>query len=244
MLLTMSICVVALAGFVQGLTSFGFALIAVPLLARLLPLQLVVPIVVILSLGSNFAILRECWTLVDLRTIRSLIFASLVAAPLGTGLLLYADADGLRLLAGLLVSSFAAVLLFGRSFPIHNTRMALLAVGAMSGMLNGSVAMSGPPVALFLSNQGASRDSFRANLTSYAIALNILTVITYSISGLLTAELAAQLVCLIPAMLIGVLVGQLAVTRVNDKLFRRISLGLICAGGLWAVMGTLANLHT
>ena len=41
----------------QGLTSFGFALVSVPVLSLLLPVKDVVPLVVLLSLGTNLIVL-------------------------------------------------------------------------------------------------------------------------------------------------------------------------------------------
>lgn len=46
MLIILSIIVILFAGFTQGLTSFGFALISMPLLSKLVPLQEAVPLVV------------------------------------------------------------------------------------------------------------------------------------------------------------------------------------------------------
>lgn len=55
------VLIILLAGFVQGVTSFGFALISLPLLTLFLPLQQVVPLIVILSLLTNIAILFNCY---------------------------------------------------------------------------------------------------------------------------------------------------------------------------------------
>ena len=83
--------VVALAGFIQGLTSFGFALLSMPVLVKILPLRDVVPIVVLLSLCTNLVVLSNCLWSVHLGKIWVLVLSSLVAAPLGTYALLYID---------------------------------------------------------------------------------------------------------------------------------------------------------
>ncbi|CAG7652153.1 hypothetical protein PAESOLCIP111_06469 [Paenibacillus solanacearum] len=189
----LGILVIILAAFVQGLTSFGFALISVPLLTKILPLQQVVPIVVILSLISNISVLFKAWKHVDLRKIWILLISSLVAAPMGTLLLMYTDPSIIKIIIGFLILLSSIAILQGKSFSIRNERVAFVPVGVLSGLLNGSVGLSGPPVALFLSNQGVDKQTFRANITAYAFILNIITICTYFYSGLLNIEVALYL---------------------------------------------------
>lgn len=47
MSLSLGILFIFIAGFFQGLTSFGFALISIPFLVRIIPITEAVPIVVI-----------------------------------------------------------------------------------------------------------------------------------------------------------------------------------------------------
>src|SRR5664279_3339237 len=122
--LMFGVAAVALAGFFQGLTSFGFALISMPVLAKVIPIQEAVPIVVVLSLFTNVLILKDAYRSVDLRRIWPLIFASFIAAPLGTYLLLLLNANILKLQTGILIILFAAALLAGLRFPIRRERLA------------------------------------------------------------------------------------------------------------------------
>ena len=57
----LAILIILFAGFTQGLTSFGFALIAMPFLSHLVPLNQAVPLVVMLSLGTNVLVILHCW---------------------------------------------------------------------------------------------------------------------------------------------------------------------------------------
>ncbi|MEF2967510.1 sulfite exporter TauE/SafE family protein [Paenibacillus sp. M1] len=170
------------ASFVQGVTGFGFALVSLPLLTQFLPLRQVVPLIVILSFMTNIAILLNCYKHIVFRKISLLILAGITAAPFGSGLLLYVDDTALKIAAGILIALFAAVMLTGWTAPVRNERLGFVAVGLASGLLNGSISMSGPPVALFLSNQGMDKQTFRANLTLYALVLNAVTIASYYIT--------------------------------------------------------------
>lgn len=237
--LTISMAIILFAGFTQGLTSFGFALIAMPFLSKIIPLNQAVPIVVFLSLCTNFLVIANCYRFIKIRKIWIMIIASLVAAPFGAWLLMYVNADILKLVTGTIIIAFALVLLFGKSFPIQDERLAFIPVGILSGLLNGSISMSGPPIALFLSNQNTDKDTFRANITFYAIALNIVTLISFFLNHLITREVATYGAYLVPAMLAGVFLGIFATRKLDDRVFKKVALLLIILSGIWTVFNAL-----
>lgn len=235
------ILIVLLAGFTQGLTSFGFALVAVPILSGFIPISQVVPVVVVLCLGTNALILLQCWRSVELSKIWLLVLASLIGAPLGTQALLHIEASTLKLLVGILIVLISLLMLSGKTFPVRSERRAMLPVGFMSGFLNGSISMSGPPVALFMSNQGADKAVFRANITAYGIILNLVTLVSFWCSNLLTGSVLHFCAWLVPTMVAGVLLGSVAVSRISQPRFRRLTLLLILMSGLWTIWGVLTH---
>lgn len=227
--------VVIIAGFFQGLTSFGFALIAMPALSRIISIQEAVPIVVMLSLFTNFLILKDCYRFINLKKIWLLIIASFIAAPFGTYSLVFINGNYLKLFTGALIIAVAIILISGKKFVVKNEKMAFVPVGMLSGFLNGSISMSGPPVALFLTNQGANKNEFRANITWYALFLNVFTIITYVYNGLITRNVLANTGGLTVSMAIGVFIGIKTVNKLNDNLFKRIALVLIIISGIVTV---------
>ena len=240
--LLLGLGIVLFAGFTQGLTSFGFALIALPFLSQLVPLNQAVPLVVMLSLGTNLLVMAQCWKDVELKKIWILIVCGLLAAPLGTLLLLVIAAPLLKLAAGILIAAFALLLLLGKSFPIRQEKLAFIPVGILSGLLNGSISMSGPPVALFLTNQNVSKQTFRANITAYAIILNIITIVSFGLGGLITPAVTTSLMWFLPSMVAGVILGIVALRWIDDALFKKIALGLILVSAIWTMAGAL-RLH-
>ncbi|WP_334075502.1 MULTISPECIES: sulfite exporter TauE/SafE family protein [Paenibacillus] len=228
--------VILLAGFVQGVTSFGFALVSLPLLFQILPVRQTVPVIVVLSLLTNISILSACYKHLAVRKVLLLILSGIAAAPFGTYLLVYISETWLKVLVGGLILLFAAIMLLGRSFPVRSEKLGFVTAGLASGLLNGSISMSGPPVALFLSNQGTDKQTFRANLTFYALVLNIVTIISYSYNGLLDKTVTSTLAWTIPAMITGVVTGIWAGSRMNERFFRKTVLVLIIISGLWTII--------
>jgi uncharacterized membrane protein YfcA len=233
--IAVGISIVLGAGFIQGLTSFGFALVSVPLLSTFLPVAEVVPLVVLLSLGTNLVILAGAYRDVEFRKIWVLVAASFVAAPLGTLALVSIPPTLIKGVAGVLIVAVSLLMLAGRTFPVKSERTAFVPVGLLSGFLNGSISMSGPPVALFLSNQKTRKETFRASITIYAILLNGFTLVTFFFTGLLTRQVAVATGWLVPSMILGVLLGNLAVQRLSQQVFRKLALFLILGSGLWTL---------
>lgn len=234
--------IVLVAGFTQGLTSIGFSLVSVPFLSRIVPLSQAVPIVVFLSLCTNIMIIRTCYRFVRIRRIWAMVIASLIAAPFGASLLVQIDAGILKIAVGVIITGFSVLLLAGKTFPVRNETFACIPVGVLSGLLNGSISMSGPPVALFLSNQQADTHTFRANITLYAIILNVITIVSYVSHDLVTRELATLAFFLVPAMFLGVAAGIFATKLVDEPVFRRITLGVIVVSGIWTVCDSVKAL--
>lgn len=226
-LLLYGLLIVTFAGFIQGISCFGFALISLPLLSQIYPITIVVPLIVCLSAGTNILILKGVWRQADLQTIRLLLISSLVATPLGTWLLIWIRTDLLRLIATATISGFALLQLLGKHYPIRQPRLALVGIGALSGALNASVSLSGPPIALLLNNQHVSKDRFRACITAYALILNLVTLTTYQMNGLLTAAFFDALKWLIPGMLLGTLLGGRCASHICEARFKRYTLIMI-----------------
>lgn len=238
-IIIIGLLIIFLASFVQGVTGFGFALIAVPLLSKMIPLQSVVPIIVLFSFFSNIMILLQAKQHIDFKKIKLLLVSSLIAAPLGTYLLIVVNSNLLKMLIGIFIIVFALILIKGYKFPIKNERIGIIPVGFASGLLNGSISFSGPPVVLFLSNQGVEKNVFRANLTAYAFILNIVTIGFYLLGGLINKEVINYTCWFIFAMILGVLLGNKVVNKINESQFRKITLLLIIFSGAWTIFSVI-----
>lgn len=238
-MLAFAMLIILAASFIQSLTSFGFALIALPLLSLFLPLHEAVPIIVIFSLFVCLLVVIPNRRDINVKQIWLLIAAGMVAAPFGTYLLIAVEAYVLKTITGLLISLFAALMLLGRSLPIRKERTAFLTAGLLSGLLNGSISVSGPPLALILSNQGMSKQAFRANLALNGVVLNLVSIVSFAAGGLLDRETGNFLLWTIPAMLVGAWLGARAVHRFDERLFKKVSLWLILVSGIWTTLSGL-----
>jgi uncharacterized membrane protein YfcA len=140
--------------FIQGITSFGFSLVAVPLLSMFLSLKVIVPLLVIFSFVLNSIILVKLKDYINFKEIYILILSAVIATPIGANILINVNERILQLMVGIIVVFSAILFKTGFKIKLKNEKLAYFPVGFMSGILNGSVSLSGPPIILFLTNQG------------------------------------------------------------------------------------------
>lgn len=159
------ILVICLAGFAQGLTGFGFGLVAISLLPLCLGLKQSVALTALLNLvvcGLTFYSLRHHY---KWRKGLGLVIGTCLGVPLGVYLLIELDETIMLRLLGLLMVLFALnELVLSRSRPIPLSPRLGLPFGIMSGGLSGAFSMGGPPAIAFTYAQPWTKEQIVALL--------------------------------------------------------------------------------
>ncbi len=234
-LLLMGGLVTFLAAAVAGMTGFGYGLVSVPLLMLVLPPKVVVPAVTTHILLLSLLILLDVVKQVNLRRIWPLMATGLFGLPLGIAALLVLSEGALKTIVGVVIVCFAVALLLGLNLEIKNERLALAPVGVASGLLASGIAMAGPPVILFFSNQGMPKQVFRANLAAYFVFLNTITIPAHAASGLITGEVVRYALLFLPTLVAGMALGSFLSRKAPEALFRRVVLVVVLCTGLLAI---------
>ncbi|WP_430883116.1 sulfite exporter TauE/SafE family protein [Fusibacter sp. JL216-2] len=238
MTILLGFLVVFASSCVQGMTSFGFSLLAVPLLGLFMPLDIIVPMLVLYSLLMNFMILIKLKAKPDFKAIGIILTTGIIATPLGAKLLMTANPDILKFVVGIIIFVSGIFMYKGYKVKMGSKTLSFLTTGFMSGLLNGSISMSGPPVILFMTNEGVEKKQFRTNLTSYFFILNIITVGIFYLNGQLGAQVIKTSVYLLPALVIGVLSGVSLGNKANEDKFRTFTIMMIMAMGLLSIVSS------
>jgi len=231
--------IIFLAGVTKGLTSFGLALVSVPILLIFLSPKTVVPLILIYDALINMIILFESRKWVDLKRIWPLMISGIIGIPFGTYPLMVLDIRIYKVFIGFIITFFATAFLMGFNKKIKNEKLSFTTIGFLSGLLSGSTAMSGPPIILFFTNQGVTKRVFRANVVAYFIVLDLATVFAFVLSGLITEEVINYAILLIPALIFGTFTGIKLVHKVDEKLFRNITLLVVTIAGLVSIASGL-----
>ncbi|HAS73308.1 MAG TPA: sulfite exporter TauE/SafE family protein [Clostridiales bacterium UBA8960] len=219
--------IIFFAALVQGATSFGFSLIALPLLGLIFELKVVVPTLVLFSIVLNLIILVKLRIRPVFKEIGLLTLFAILFIPLGVRLLLFVDERILKACISILLIGIALIMLKGYKLNIKNKTVSYIITGILSGILNGAVSLSGPPVVVLLANDNKNKVEFRSSLTFLFITLNIVTIILYYNKGLFNNPTLVNMVSLLPVMVIGTFSGIYLGNKIDDVKFKKMVLVLL-----------------
>jgi uncharacterized protein len=215
--------VVFAAAVLQRAVGFGFALLAVPLMAFVVPTKSAVVIVFL----NGFV--TSAWLAVRLRrrtewpAVRVLGLGCIMGAPVGVVILRVVSATTLRLVLGV-TTCLAALWIIVSSRLASSRRGAVrrpttFALGLASGVINTALATSGPPLVYELRRTGLRDDRFRATISAVFVLSNVIGLPLLAAAGLVTRfDLGVAAASLVPC-LVGIALGSLISTRMEPTHF-------------------------
>lgn len=239
----LAIAVVALLAFVvRGVSGFGSAMVGIGALSLLLPPQQVVPAFLALELLTTIHLLPGVWRQIDWASLRWLVAGCLVATPLGLSLLASLDAKLMRLLVSLCLLAIALLMLSGvaqRWAPKQTPgAVGAMAVGALSGALNGAIGVSGPPVIVFYFATTAAATS-RASLVAYFLVSDAWALTLAGGAGLLSGEALPLIAVALPFALAGIWIGHHIYLRLDEARLRRLIWWLLAVLGALGIVNAM-----
>ena len=226
--------VVFAAYALRGATGFGAGVVAIPLLALALPLNVVIPVVTTLGIVASLGQSMQEARYVDWRALRGLALPS--AIGLGVGLWLFASLD-----QALLLRAFAAfIIVYGLWSLVPRApalRVPPRALAAAAGGAGGLVAtlfggMAGPFYAIYLRALQLDKRRFRASMSSVLLALGLVRAGGYGGLGFYDRRALAVLALCAPAMALGMLAGERWHARLEQANFERVVALLLAASGI------------
>lgn len=224
------------AGCVQGVTGFGLSLLAVPLLGAILGIHETVPVLVILSIVTNVWIARDSMHELRWGMIAAMLLPALAGVPIGIAILATIDPAWLKTSAGIVIAAFAICAAIDFSFMHHARIRKPYLFGFLSGIMNGSLSISGPPIIAYFAIEGLKKDAFRSNINAYFLLLNVGTLVGMFLQGTCGMHETVLALSLMPSLLLGTIAGALIAKHINERLFRRIALGLLLVSGAYTAL--------
>lgn len=234
--------IILIASTVKGLTGFGFALTSLPLLTIFLAPKTAVPLITVCSVFLDGYTLYEARRHVKYREITPLVVSGIIGMILGTYFLVSLDSEAIRLAIGVVTVLFAGASMMGIRKEISNEKLTSIPVGLVSGILGGSMSISGPPIVLFFNNQNVEKTTFRANLIAYFFSLYVATVPAYVFGNLITVDLLGSSIIMVPIMFLGATLGIRLSRKVDEAVFKKIALLLVLVTGLMAILSAIGIL--
>lgn len=211
------------AAVVNGALGYGFSSITVPLALLFTTSRVLNPALVLVELVLNGYVLlvnREALPGVR-RRVTPIAIGLVPGIAVGTLAVALVRPDWLKLWTFALLLPLILLQAAGLRRPLRSERRWGVPFGAGVGALYSLTTISGPPLALFLNNQGLAKREFRAALGFIRIAEAGFTAAAYWYAGLLTRESLALVPMMAPSLIVGVPLGAWIVRHVDAETFRR-----------------------
>jgi uncharacterized membrane protein YfcA len=225
------LAIVFLATLIRSAFGFGEALIAVPLLALAMPVELASPLAVLFSITVAAIVVAQDWRKVHFRSAWLLVLASLPGIPLGLLLLIAVEKHIVKAILALVIIGFSTYCLVRRMpFELKNDRLAWL-FGLAAGVLGGAYGMNGPPLVVYGTLRRWSPEHFRATLQGYFLPASAVVMGGYALAGLWVPAVTRYYLLCLPLAVAAILLGRAINRRLSGHRFvLYVHAGLILIG--------------
>lgn len=196
------------AYFIRGIAGFGSGLISVPLLALFMPLQFVVPVVLLLDFTASIVIGGFNFKRVKWDEIGVLIPFGIVGVIVGTSLLVKLPPEPMLIALALFVFIFAVRSLLN----IHGEKPASRGWAIPASLTGGTVGAlfgtGGPPYVIYLTHRIRDKSDLRATFSALFFTEGLTRIGSFLVAGLLlTASVWIAYFAALPLVLSALYLG-------------------------------------
>lgn len=222
-----------LAGFLQGLTGFGFGMVAMSLSPFLLDIKQANVLVTILALFNCLFVTWSVRHAVDFKKILPMFLGALLGIPIGVYLLKVLQPKTIKIILGIILIGFSTYSILKKESTRRIGKRWGVPMGMLGGILNGLIHMGGPPVIIYTYYQDWDKDSIKATLITYFAMGAAYKLVVLLLSKFVTFEIVKTSGILLPIVYFGAFLGFIWFARVNKEQMRKITFSiLICLGWL------------
>jgi uncharacterized membrane protein YfcA len=219
------------ATLIRSALGFGEALVAVPLLAFVVPVEVAAPVAVLVSITVAIIVMLQDWKQVHVGGAVRLVLPTFVGIPIGLTLLSASPEPAvIGVLAVVIIAFSGHSLLRGKTRVLKNDNFAWL-FGFVAGILGGAYGMNGPPLVAYGSLRRWSPQQFRATLQAYFLPAGLAGLSGYWMVGLWTTEVSRMYLLSLPFVLLATFLGSALNRRMAAHRFLvYVHAGLIAIG--------------
>ena len=128
---------------------------------------------------------------------------------------------------GIAIAAYAIYALCSPNLPTLKSRRWLYGTGFLSGVLNGSYNLPGPPIILYGNSQKWTQETFKSNLSGFFWGNAAMVVLGHGLQNRFSEMVLHQYVLAVPSLVLGLYAGIGLSKFFNPRVFRRIVLGIL-----------------
>ena len=222
------------AGFVQGLSGFGFGLVALSIWIWFLPPPLAAALSVFGSLTGQIVAAITVRRTVLWPIVLPFLIGGALGVPLGIVILPHLDVVIFKAALGAVLLIWCPLLLMSSRLPAltFGGRFCDAIAGGLGGAMSALGGLSGVSPTLWSTLRGFDKVTQRNVIQTFNLSILSVTFLAYIITGHITIAMLPKLAVVAPAILIPVIVGTRVYVGISDLAFKRVVLSLLTASGL------------
>lgn len=225
---------VFLAYAVFGLTGFGAAMVAVPIMVQFVPLMFAVPLVLLFDLLCTSWVGARNWRHVSTAELRRMFPTMLMGIVVGTTVLSGLGPKWPLVSLGTFVLLVSARNLVGSSGGAINRFDGRWAMpfGLIGGVFSALFGTGGPIYTIYLSRRLPDLKQFRATISVIILSSGIIRVVAFGMAGLYAKDsILLTALGLLPFCLAGLYIGSRLSTCVAPERVKKWTFVLLAAAG-------------
>lgn len=219
--------IVFAAAISHGIIGFGFGMLCMAILPWFLDLTTAVPLVAVFGVITYGAVLWQERQHLDFPRCLPLVTGALPGLLAGVAFLRSADERWLYLALGLAIVSYVGWALYGRREQREPRASVGILAGALSGALAGAFNIGAPPIIIYLASAPWPPGSIRATLQVQLFFSGTIQLVLFWFSGLLKPQTLVVNLMLLPAVLLGGVIGSQISRLIDPERYRRLLLGAL-----------------
>lgn len=228
---TLYILAIFISNIIQSLTGFAGVMLSIPPTILLYGVDTAKAVINIVSWAVCIIVAIKNRQYIDTKNLAKIIILMLLGMGIGIKLYTMIDAQILVPFYGAIIVMVALknILMKPYDGELSNYIAIPLLIGA--GIIHGMFVSGGSLLVIYLVATFKNKNTFRANVSAVWSILNMVLMITDWKKGLYTSELAYLLILAIIPMAIAMYIGNKIHKNINQKMFNRLTYGLLLAAG-------------
>ncbi len=228
-----------LAGFTQGVSGFGSALVAMPLLVMFMDVKMAVPLCMLNGLIITLFLSLQLKNHIDWKKIMPLFLGCLPGIYVGVTFLKEVNSDVIKILLGVILIAYAlyGLVLRPKSRKISPTWS--YPAGFATGAIGSAFSTGGPPAIIYTTLTGWSKNDIKATLSGFFFSTGLIIAVAHAINGLTTIVVLRYFAASISFVFLGVYVGSIYYGRLKKETYVRVILGILILMGIMMIVSAV-----
>lgn len=229
--LTLFLLVIFSTNLIQGITGFAGTVLAMPFVILLYGIDVAKPSLTILALLAGLLIAVRGYKDIVWKEFFKILILMFIGLFAGEVIYQYLQTEVLLQIFAAFVILIALSGLFQKK-EYNLPEPALNVILLLAGVIHGMFVSGGPLLIIYAVKKLPDKQNFRTTLSMIWVALDIYLIIKQTGAGLMTAFTLTTTAWSIPALLIGVYIGNRLAKKMSQQVFLRLTYVLLLISGV------------